>query len=75
MLDLRVKEVAMGQGLTPTTLAERAGIRHQTAMNLWRGGLARIDLSTLAKVAEALGVSDKDLLVEIPKNNTTPVAV
>ena len=77
MLKLCVAKHMDIQGITPAELARRASIAPLTARTLYRGDVDRIDLATMGKVANALGVKGKDLLEEveeIPGHNTTPVA-
>jgi putative transcriptional regulator len=62
---LRVKDYRERQGLTQVELAEKAGVRRATVSDYERGRL-RIDLATLEKLANALGV-DAAMLIEYRK--------
>ena len=74
MLTTCVGEVAREKGVSATELARLAGISRPTAYSLYRGGVARIDLDTLARIARALQVSAFELLREVPDNEKRPAA-
>lgn len=59
---LRVLDYRERQGLTQVELAEKAGVRRATVSDYERGR-QRIDLPTLEKLANALGV-DAAMLIE-----------
>ncbi len=65
MLKLRVREVAQSIGvLNQTQLQTRAGLTAPLAGRYWHGEMKHVSLQHLAKIAQALGVSAKDLLEE-----------
>ena len=64
-IKLRVKDYRERQGLTQVQLAEKAGVRRATVSDSERGR-ERIDLETLEKLANALGV-DAAMLIEHKK--------
>ena len=53
-------ELRIDAGLSQRTLAERAGLSHNTVHNLERRGSGRPD--TLKKIADVLGVRASELL-------------
>jgi transcriptional regulator with XRE-family HTH domain len=58
---LRVKEIAEQQGLTASKLARLTGLSRAIVYPIWRNETApRVD--TLQKIADALGVSVRDLI-------------
>jgi transcriptional regulator with XRE-family HTH domain len=62
-LAARVRHLRRGQKLTQQQLAQRAGMSRATLARI-EGETAAPDLSTLAKLAEALGVEVRDLFGE-----------
>jgi putative transcriptional regulator len=62
----RIRDVADQRGVNVKALSERAGITYNTALNLYRGVVTRIDLEVLDKVCMALEAQPGDLLVRIP---------
>lgn len=68
-LRLRVKEIALSQGITdPVVLASRTGIAYATAYRMWQGKIGSkergVGINVLYKVAQALGVGLFDVLEE-----------
>lgn len=72
----RVQDVAKQHGIeTPNELARRVDIALNTAKALWRGDTQRVDLPTLRKICDALGVTIGDLLeYQQPKSLTSAAA-
>ena len=62
---LRVGDLARQQGLTIKALAARAGIAYNTAHTLATGRATRIDLDTLDRVCNALGVEPGAVFVRV----------
>jgi putative transcriptional regulator len=60
---IRLKEIRESKGLTQVDVAERAGLRRATVSDIENGKTTRIDLETMEKLANALGV-DAALLIE-----------
>lgn len=58
----RVRELRRGASLDQQALADRARVSMQTVSNLETGRLQDIKISTLSRLAGALGVSPVDLL-------------
>ena len=53
-------------GMTPSELAAKAGVSHNTALALYRGVNSRIDLPVLDRVCAVLNVQPADLLIWTP---------
>jgi putative transcriptional regulator len=71
-IENRIGRVMRERGLTPSELATRAGLAHNTALALYRGVSTRIDLPVLDRVCEVLGTQPGDLLIwtsEVPHRN------
>lgn len=62
----RIRELRDAQGLTQDELAKRADVRRATVADVEAGRTKRIDLETLARIAEALGVNAAALIVHEP---------
>lgn len=62
----RIGEVAKERGMSVQQVSDKADIAYNTALNLFRGVVTRIDLEVLDKVCEALGAEPGDLLVRVP---------
>lgn len=62
---LRVGKILREKNMKPSQLADRAGIAPNTALNLSRGAVTRVDLPVLDRVAKALGVRVVDLFEEV----------
>lgn len=60
---IRLKEIRESKGLTQAELADKAGVRRATVSDIETGKTTRIDLDTMEKLANALGV-DAALLIE-----------
>jgi putative transcriptional regulator len=62
----RLSEILKERGMKQKDLAEKMGVHEQTISRLI-GGVRQIDLTTLAKLCDALGVSVEDLLRYVPE--------
>lgn len=64
MLDVdKIRRLREQAGLTLEQAAQKAGLRtRQRWHNIESGANTNIELDTLARIAKALGVKDKDLL-------------
>jgi len=60
----RLKEERRRAALTQGELAERAGVGITTIVRIERGEIEEPRVSTLRKLAEALGVEPRDLLAD-----------
>lgn len=57
----RVDELAQRRGLNAGQLAAKAGVDIKTARNILTGKATRVDLETIGRLADALGVEPGDL--------------
>jgi transcriptional regulator with XRE-family HTH domain len=60
---IRIRELRDARQLSQTSLARLAGLRKATVSDIENGKTTRIDLETLEKLANALGV-DAALLID-----------
>jgi len=67
----RVKELARERGLTSEELARRSGLKISTVRNLWQNRVSDPAYSTLAALAQALGVHIEDLVDQTSQNTTS----
>jgi DNA-binding Xre family transcriptional regulator len=65
-LTWRVDELARRQGWSAAHLAEEAGLDPKTVRNILAGRATRVDLDTIARLAEALGVGPGALWRVVP---------
>ncbi|GHO44567.1 helix-turn-helix domain-containing protein [Ktedonospora formicarum] len=63
---LRVKEIAEAQGISTAKLARKADLDNRTVYRIVRDPFAEITTVTLGRLADALGVSVKDLVEDAP---------
>jgi DNA-binding Xre family transcriptional regulator len=66
MLRLRVKEIAEAKGMSIAKLARKADLDNRTVYRIVHDPFAEITTITLGRLAEALGVSVKDLVEDAP---------
>lgn len=59
-----VREIAEPERWNAKKLAEASGLAYNTVWNIWNNRAKRVDLDTLARLAETLKVSPKDLFAE-----------
>jgi transcriptional regulator with XRE-family HTH domain len=59
----RVRELREARGWSQRDLAERAGVRQATVHQLEAGKTSRVDLDTLARLANAFGVDAGYLII------------
>jgi transcriptional regulator with XRE-family HTH domain len=64
-LGLRVRELRKAQNMAQDDLAEKAGV-HRTQIGFIEQGTRDLRLSTLQKVAFALGVDASELIAGLP---------
>ena len=69
---IKVSTLLEDRGMTVGDLAEQAGIHYNTALALKRGVFTRLDLDTLARVCDALGVQVEDVLEYTPQKELEP---
>ncbi len=60
-VEWRVDELAKRKGWNARRLAEKAGVDIKTARNILTGRATRVDLETIGRLADALGVQPGDL--------------
>jgi DNA-binding Xre family transcriptional regulator len=65
---VRIKEVAEEKGMSMTKLSHRSEVAYNTIRKLFRDPYAEVTVTTLRRLADALGVSVKDLLEDVPDN-------
>ena len=63
---MRIKEVAAEKGMSMTKLSHRSEVAYNTIRKLFRDPYAEVTVTTLRRLADALGVSVKDLLEDVP---------
>ena len=68
MARLKIREIAEAQGITAARLARRADLAYGTVKALWDDPDRDAALSTLEKIADALGVQVIDLIQNGPKS-------
>jgi DNA-binding Xre family transcriptional regulator len=59
-----VREIAEPERWNAKKLAEASGLAYNTVWNIWNNRAKRVDFDTLARLAETLKVSPKDLFAE-----------
>lgn len=64
MVRLRIKEVAESQDFNMAKLSRRADVAYRTIVRVWKNPEHDITMSTLVKIAKALGVKVVDLIEE-----------
>jgi transcriptional regulator with XRE-family HTH domain len=67
MITLRVKQLREAAGLSQTALAEKAGIRRATIIEIEKGRTTGVDFDVLDRLAVALGVDAAMLIVHSRK--------
>lgn len=70
MIRLKVAEVAREKQISMRKLAKRSGLAYNTIRLIYRDPYRGIDLPTLDKLAQALGVDASVLLESVPDRPT-----
>jgi DNA-binding Xre family transcriptional regulator len=65
---LRVKEIAAEKKVSMTRLHIRSEVAYTTIRKIFRDPYTDITLTTLSKLAQALNVSTKDLIEDVPED-------
>ncbi|MBV9228263.1 MAG: helix-turn-helix transcriptional regulator [Chloroflexi bacterium] len=65
---LRVKEVAKEKGMSMTRLHTRSEVAYGTIRKIFRDPYTEVTLTTLNRLAQALGVETRDLIEDVPGN-------
>ncbi|MBA2679539.1 MAG: helix-turn-helix transcriptional regulator [Ktedonobacteraceae bacterium] len=68
MYRLRVKELAEARGFDQSKLQRKANIAFRTITKIWHNPELDVQLSTLDKIAQALGVNLTDLIDDLPSS-------
>ena len=66
MLRLKIKEVAQSKGINQGKLSRMADIGYSTIRRVFDDPYYSVNLTTLERIAKALGVPALDLLEEVP---------
>ena len=66
MVRLRIKEIAEQKGFNQSSLSRAADVSFNTIKRIYRDPYKEVTLTTLERIAKALGVSIADLIEEIP---------
>lgn len=66
---LRIKEVAAEKGISMTKLHIRSEVAYTTIRKIFRDPHTDVTLTTLSKLADALGASTKDLIEDVLEEN------
>ncbi|MBV9230429.1 MAG: helix-turn-helix transcriptional regulator [Chloroflexi bacterium] len=70
MVRLRLKQVIDEKGLTMAKVARRADMAYNTVHALCTDPYRDVNLYTLNRISDAIGVSVRDLLEDIPKDGS-----
>jgi transcriptional regulator with XRE-family HTH domain len=68
MLRLKVREIAESKKMNQAQLSRVADVPINTIRRIWRNPYYEVRLSTLSKIAAALGVPATDLFEEVTNN-------
>jgi len=71
MIRLRVKEIAQQKDLSMGKLSRTADVAYRTVKLIYDDPYRDVSLSTLTRLAKALGVPVVDLIEELPDNEVT----
>ena len=63
---LRVKEVAEAKGVSMTRLHTRSEVAYNTIRRIFRDPYSEVTTTTLARLADALGVPTAELIEDVP---------
>lgn len=63
---LRIKEAATEKGMSMTRLSHRSEVAYNTIRKLFKDPYAEVTVTTLRRLADALGVSVHELIEEVP---------
>ncbi len=67
MLRLRIREIAVSQGLNRSQLQRKAGVTLALLDRYWKSTTSEVRLSELEKIAIALNVKPEELLTSQPE--------
>ena len=60
----RIKELAHARGMSQETLAFKSGVKMRTVQRLWQNKVAGPPVDTMIALADALGVSVRELYAD-----------
>jgi transcriptional regulator with XRE-family HTH domain len=66
MYRLRIKEIAQAKGFSISKLSRVADVPIKTIRRAWHDPQYQIQLATLHKIAQTLGVTTSELIEDIP---------
>lgn len=66
MYRLLIKEEAEKRGYNQSSLSRASNISYVTIKKIWRNPAYEINIVTLHKIAQTLGVSTSDLIEDVP---------
>lgn len=66
MIRLRIKEISEAKNVNMSQLSRRADVSYNTIRAIWDDDTKDVAVSTLEKIAQALGVSVHDLIEVVP---------
>ncbi len=69
MLRLRIKEVATSKGYNMSTLSRASDVPFITIRRAWKNPYYELRLTTLHKIALALGVPTAELIEDVAEEN------
>ncbi len=68
MYRLKVREVAESKGFNISTLSRASNVPFSTVRRVWKDPYREIKLTTLAKLAETLGVATSELIEDVQQS-------
>ncbi len=69
MVRLRVREIAEQKGISRGKLSRLSDLSYPTVRDIWNDPYRDVSVSTLEKLAKALGVSTAELIEDVPEDN------
>jgi len=73
MIRLKIKEVAEQKGLSMAKLARRADMDFKTVQRIFHDPYRDISLSTLDRLAAALGIPANELIETVPNSDNNQI--
>ena len=69
MVRLRVREIAEQKSISRGKLSRLSDLSYPTVRDIWNDPYRDVSVSTLEKLAKALGVSTAELIEDVPEDN------
>jgi transcriptional regulator with XRE-family HTH domain len=69
MVRLRVREIAEQKGISRGKLSRLSDLSYPTIRDIWNDPYRDVSVSTLEKLAKALGISTAALIEDVPEDN------